>query len=364
MGYATVRIDKIKTSKEMNSRYKHNYREYDVANADGNLSHLNREIKGLNGRTYEEVAQTTLNWMKVYGYCGKAVRKDAVRGFEILLSYSHEDKDKVPVDKWIEKSVAWLEENFNPKDHKIVITDENGNKNEVKSDNVKSIVVHFDEAVPHIHAFVVPIDEKGALNAKRYTGTRAQLQQYQTSYAKEMEEFGLRRGTKGQKSHHENVAKFYTELNKAVSAELPEIKEGETIQEYRERANEEFQREKIHHRNDLLKAQQEVKEARADKINLAAEHYLKEDKLGKQIVKLAREMEVPELNDRDVLDIRRRVQRTKDIDDMVEKYPDKEVSERFMNDYNTMMTWLRENEKKKKKSRRPDGEIEKPDEKS
>ena len=351
MGYATVRIEKIKTSHEMNSRYKHNFREYDVANADGKVSDLNREVKSMIGLTYEEAAEQELLRMRINGYNGRGIRKDAIRGLEVLLSYSQEDKDKVPVDRWIEKSVEWLEKTFNPKDHQIVITDENGNKNTIESDNVKSIVVHFDEAVPHIHAFVVPINENGSLNAHSYIAGRVKLQNIQTSYAKEMEEFGLKRGTRGQKTPHENVAKFYTELNKAVSTELPEIRQGETIQEYRERANEEFQREKIHHRNDVVKLKQEVKEARSEKLMASAEYYLNEEQKGRQIYKLARELGVKELSDQDVKEIRRDLQQLNDFRDGIENYPDKEESQRIREDFQRMIEFQREQERKKKKKR-------------
>lgn len=351
MGYATFRIEKIKTSHEMTSRYKHNYREYDVSNADGSKSNLNREVIGMNGLTYEQVSDREVKNMIINGYCGRAVRKDAVRGLEVLLSYSQEDKDTVPVDKWIEKSVKWLDKTFNPKDHQIVITDEKGRKKECQSDNLKSVVVHFDETVPHIHAFIVPIDNKGALNANYYTKDRNMLRNMQTDYAKEMEEFGLKRGTRGMKTPHENVSKYYAELEKAVSAELPEVLPGETAQEYRQRANEEFQREKIHHRNDIVKLKQEVKEARADKLNLSAEYYLNEEKTGKQIVKLARELGVPELDDHDVRVIRRDLQQIRDFRKAVENHPDKKETEQLMSSFNMMINWQREQDNKKKKRR-------------
>ena len=349
MGYATIRIERIKTSHEMNSRYKHNFREYDVANADWTRTSQNIEVKDMNGKTYEQVANSELSRMRINGYQGKKIRKDAIRGLEILLSFSQEDKDNVPIDKWIEKNVEWLEKNFNPKDNKIIIMDENNNENIVHSDNVKSIVVHLDEAVPHIHAFVVPINSKGSLNAHDYIGSRKQLQDIQTSYAEAMQEFGLKRGTRGQKTPHQNVSKYYEELNKAVTDTLPRPEPGEKIEDYYERANVEFQREKIHHRNDVVKLTQAVKEARADKLNMAAEHYLNEEKLGKEIVKLAREMEVPQLDDHMVREIRRDVKQMRDFRQAVEDYPDKKETEQLMNSFNKMVAWQREQERKKKR---------------
>ena len=138
MGYAICRIEKINSSYEMQSRYKHNFREYDVSHVNGELSHLNREIKGLNGKTYIESSDEELIRMRMNGYSGKRERKDAVRGLEVILSYSYDDKDSISLDRWINKNVEWLEEKFNPKDHQILIKDSDGSEHIVASDNVKS----------------------------------------------------------------------------------------------------------------------------------------------------------------------------------------------------------------------------------
>ena len=349
MGYAICRIEKINSSYEMQSRYKHNFREYDVSHANGELSHLNREIKGLNGKTYMESSDEELIRMRMNGYSGKRERKDAVRGLEVILSYSYDDKDSISLDRWINKNVEWLEEKFNPKDHQILIKDSDGSEHVVASDNVKSIMVHLDEAVPHIHAFIVPIDEKGALNAKRYTFNRQMMQGYQTSYAEAMKEFGLKRGAQNTKTTYQDVAKYHSALMEAVSAELPEPFAGEDILNYRERANVEFQREKIQHRNDVLTLKQEVKEAVSDKFTTVKQHYSDLDKTGYQIKKLAREMGVKELDDVTVRQIRRDVKQVNDFKDAVKDYPDKDESKAVLDSFNKMIQWQRSRERKKKK---------------
>ena len=77
-----------------------------------------------------------------------------------MLSYSYDDEQERPdTARWVEKSVEWLQKTFNPEDNRIAVKGEDGEIiREIRSDNVKSVVVHMDEAVPHIHAFVVPID--------------------------------------------------------------------------------------------------------------------------------------------------------------------------------------------------------------
>ena len=348
MGYAICRIEKITSSHEMTSRYKHNYREYDVSHADGTLSHLNREVKGLNGKTYEEVSSDELIRMRLNGYCGRKERSDAIRGIEVVLTYSQEDKDKVPLDLWIEKNVQWLEENFNPKDHIINLKTEDGRIRQVESDNVKSIMVHLDEAVPHIHAFVVPIDEKGALNAKSYTANRSMMMGYQTSYANAMSEFGLKRGAQNIKTTYQDVAKYHSELKKVVSAELPEPLLGESVIDYRERANEEYQREKIHHRNDVLKLNQEIKEARSERIMSRDDESAK---VGRQLNKLAKEMNVSELGPSEVRQITRDVKRVRDFKKAIEEYPDKKEAEEVYVSFNKMIEWQRSQKRKKRSER-------------
>ncbi len=352
MGYAICRIEKITSPHEMVSRYKHNFREYDVANANGDASHLNIEVKSLNGKDYAEASADELIRMKLNGYSGRKERSDAVRGIEIVLSYSYEDKDKVPLDKWIEKNVSWLEENFNPKDHQIHIRKADGTVQNVQSDNVKSIVVHMDEAVPHIHAFVVPIDEKGALNAKRYTFNRQMMQGYQTSYSKAMEEFGLKRGAQNQKTTFDDIKKYHNELKNVVSAELPEPQPGESVQEYRKRANIEFQREKIHHRNDVLKLKQKIKESRSERVTQMIEKNQDNEALGRQMKKLSKELKVDEIDTAAARQIRRNIKQLNDFKEAVKNYPDKEKANQIYEDFNEMIRWQHEQEKKKKKKER------------
>ena len=352
MGYAICRIEKITSPHEMDSRYKHNFREYDVANANGDASHLNIEVKSLNGKNYTEASNDELIRMRLNGYNGRKERSDAVRGIEVVLSYSYEDKDKIPLDKWIEKNVAWLEENFNPKDHHIQIRTADGTIKNVQSDNVKSVVVHMDEAVPHIHAFIVPIDEKGALNAKRYTFNRQMMQGYQTSYSQVMEEFGLKRGAQNQKTTFDDIRKYHNELTMAVSAKLPEPYPGESVQAYWERANIEYQREKIHHRNDVLKLKQEVKEARSERITQMLEKNKDDESLGKQIKKLSKEMDIEEIDTRTVRQIRREIKQVNDFKEAVKNHPDQDKANQLYEDFNEMIRWQREQEKKKKKKER------------
>ena len=111
------------------------------------------------------------------------IRKNAVLAYEIVLSFSPSALDRIPPEEWVFSSCSWLADTFGG------------------LANVLDVSVHLDERTPHIHAVVIPSDEKGHLNAKHYTGTRRQLSDLQTSYAQAMEPFGLSRGVKYYETH-------------------------------------------------------------------------------------------------------------------------------------------------------------------
>ena len=103
-------------------------------------------------------------------------------------------------------------------------------------DNVISMVYHGDEAGNvHCHALVIPDDERGHLNADVYKMGAAQCQEHQTTYAKYMQSFGLKRGLKGSQARHKDIKRFYAELNQAISR-VPEQLPGESFEKYMERS--------------------------------------------------------------------------------------------------------------------------------
>ena len=263
-GYAIFTFDKLKNSSEMGSRYKHNFRIYeDIANVDYKKTDENIEYISLNGKTYEEASREEILRMRISGV-EQRIRKDAVLGYEIFMGYSH-DAENIPVNRWAEKCLNWLERTFNPENREIFVCDKEGNETVVRADNVKSAVLHMDESTPHIHAYVVPIDEHGHLNAKRYTGERDALIRLQTSFAKEMKEFGLKRGMEKSNATASDIARYHSYLKETVSATLPEPMIGESINDYWARANEEYQKEKALHRQDILSLEQKIREVSAER---------------------------------------------------------------------------------------------------
>jgi len=225
MGYSFMTLEKIKNTKQIIAKYKHNFREINVLNADPSKKNLNEELISLNGKTYEEAFNER---MKSLGYGSeKKIRSNAVYGFEVVTTFSREDADTIDLDKWKENNTKWLQQAFNANPEKY------GN-------NVLSVVYHADEpGNVHCHAFIVPIDDKGNLNARYYVQSRQKMVELQDSYSKIMKkEHNLERGIHGSKARHQDIKRYYTSLNMALANELPDIKSHETVMEYRRRANE------------------------------------------------------------------------------------------------------------------------------
>lgn len=78
---------------------------------------------------------------------------------------------------------------------------------------VKS-VVHLDELTPHVVAYGVPIDERGRLCAKSYTGGREKMRALQDQYAETMKPLDLERGIKGSRATHARVSQYYGKMDR------------------------------------------------------------------------------------------------------------------------------------------------------
>lgn len=222
--YCVCTTEKTKTKVQMSGKFKHNLRLHDVQNADPEKRYLNEVLVGDDNlkdvfnisvqeaqkrnrrhdyKTYVDYADET-KWM-VENATGRKVRKDAVLQVEVVLTYSSAAADGIPIDEWKKANVQWLKDYFG-------------------EDNVISAVLHRDEATPHIHAMVTPIDRDSGepkFNAKKWLGGRALMSQMQTSYAQAMEQFGLRRGEENSRATHQDLQTFYRALNNVVRQKLP-----------------------------------------------------------------------------------------------------------------------------------------------
>ena len=192
---------KVVDQKQAEQANAHNYRQYEVANADQEALHPNVEYINTEQRDYWELANERIT--KV----GCTTRRNSVRIEEILFSASPEffkrDEDGRAEDysdsKWVKDTMTYL-------------------INKYGKENVIGFTLHQDEKSPHIHAMVVPITADGRLSCKEVFSPTT-LVDNQDEYAEVMKHHGLVRGVKKSQAEHQPMKKMYGQQNQ-TAAEL------------------------------------------------------------------------------------------------------------------------------------------------
>ena len=329
--YSRFHRDKLKTSKALTDAYKHNERIYPVANADPFLKDQNIELISTNGKSYEELFQETISNLSISGVPGRKIRSDAVKGYELVLGFSREQSERIDLKVWAEQSLKWVDRMFNPPDHTASFMDKHtGEEKTIPVQNIKHAVLHMDESSPHIHAFIVPINQNGRLCAYDYYHGRDGLIELQTSYAKEMEQFGLKRGEPHSIATREDISRYHSHINRAVHASLPEPFPQETISEYKVRAEAVYQTASIVHRNEIVKKDQEIVRAYSE----AKQSQLELKKCEKKIESLEQELG-GELTDDMIEELIRAIH----IRKISKDYPNKDKLTELQSIVNDMEQW-------------------------
>ncbi|MGB7247343.1 MAG: MobV family relaxase, partial [Phormidesmis sp.] len=212
--YAIAKVGRrFKTSGQIAACDQHNCRSRETLNADINKSAHNKHFVGDNDQPLFELVRN-----RIGDNGGKKIRtsadprQSAVLAFEMMLSASPEyfrpdtpseagEWDLKKLEAWEALSAQWLKERY--------------------GDNIVRATFHRDEATPHIHAVIVPLNEKGHINAKEYIGGRANLVALQDSYAAAMKPLGLSRGIRGSRVRYEQVKEFYKSVKQIESLALP-----------------------------------------------------------------------------------------------------------------------------------------------
>ncbi|MBD2730916.1 plasmid recombination protein [Nostoc sp. FACHB-892] len=226
---AILRVEKLKSFGNIGGSEKHTARLQDTPNAD--TTKKNIRLIGMEDDSLLEVlvknkiAKTTLH----------KPRKDAVLCSDIFLSASPEyfrPDDPSKPGEWdnprmldfVKASRSWLVNNY--------------------GDKCVRAELHLDEATPHIHAYVVPINEKTKqLSHKEMFGGNGRaasikLSKLQDSYAAALAPLGIERGVKGSKATHTKVKEYYQAVNsEPLSLELDRLapRTDETAQQLYER---------------------------------------------------------------------------------------------------------------------------------
>ena len=101
--------------------------------------------------------------------------------------------------------------------------------------------LHLDEATPHIHAYLVPLDERGKLNCRGLFGGREKLSKFQDSYAEALSPLmllltRLERLFK-QKPYRNSLHQFQTRVNgwRSKSSRSNEITRQSQLEQKRDR---------------------------------------------------------------------------------------------------------------------------------
>lgn len=194
MSFAILRVEKIKTQGAIASIGKHNERERETPNADYNITPENKTLVGDDSLSYLQAWQEKTKDLKI--------RSNAVLALEVVLTYSPEAKiqQSQNFEAWQAKNIQFLKDTFG-------------------EDNILKAKLHIDETTPHIHAVIVPIDDKGKLNARAFTGGREKLRDMQTNYAEYMQEFNLNRGIENSRAEHIPLKKFYGAMQDATKTQ-------------------------------------------------------------------------------------------------------------------------------------------------
>lgn len=232
MAYSVCRLAKIKSFGNMGGSEKHTARERETLNADPDKDNI-RLIGSPDDPNLETLVREKIGNQKY--------RKDAVLCDEMLLSASpayFRPHDSSKAGEWSDQKMwdfakataDWLKQKY--------------------GDKCVRAELHLDEATPHIHAYIVPLDENGKLSHKQMFGSRQKLSQLQDSFAGAVSHLGISRGVKGSKATHTKVKEYYSAVNSApLSLELDRLtpRKFETASQLHQRIKEDSTITSINH---------------------------------------------------------------------------------------------------------------------
>lgn len=204
MPFAVLRIQKLKSWGSIAGAGKHNQRERETPNADEKRTENNQVLIGSAEKDNVHAIKESIG--------AQRIRKNAVLAVEMLLSASPDyfrpnapeqagtyDTDRLK--NWTKATAEWLQERY-------------GNR-------IVSATLHLDEATPHMHALLVPLDDKGKLNCRAlFGGSKHTLSLLQTDYAEAVAHVGIERGIINSRATHQKVSQFYS---LALSKDGPEL---------------------------------------------------------------------------------------------------------------------------------------------
>lgn len=191
--FSILRIEKIKTSATASARLGHMRRTIDCPTADKSKENMNKKLIFNDDQLRNQ--EKTFSKIFKEKTSGQKIRKNAVRAIEVVMTFSPGAVKQEDLKDWTLTAASWIGQTFG-------------------KENVIDCRLHMDESTPHIQALIIPIDEKGRLNARSYLGgTRDRMVELQTASAKAVERFGLERGISKAitRAEHKSSLKWHAE---------------------------------------------------------------------------------------------------------------------------------------------------------
>jgi len=222
--FAILRVGKLKGMGKIGAAAQHNLRERDTANARPEDADHNIHLAG--AKTAAEVLEL---WKE---RAPEKVRTNAVHALEYVVTASPEamaSMGHTTSEAYLRDAFAWVQEKHG-------------------TENILSAVIHKDETTPHLQVMLIPIDERGKLNARDFVGGKAKLSAMQTNFAERVgQNYGLERGIEGSGARHDEIRNYYGRVNDnaTLSFTAPERVSGgllglgrESDEDWRERVSE------------------------------------------------------------------------------------------------------------------------------
>ncbi|HEY9693735.1 MAG TPA: MobV family relaxase [Oculatellaceae cyanobacterium] len=253
MSVAVCRIKKLKSWGEIASSEAHTNRIRFTPNADTKIPNVPLIVP-------EDALDLKTAILAKIG--AQKVRKNGVLAVEMLLSASPEffrpnnagaagTQDNQRLDEFAQAVTEWLKQRY--------------------KDKVVLAQMHLDEATPHIHAYIVPLDERGKLNCYSLFGNRYKLSQLQDDFAHAIAHLNIERGFKGSRASHTDIKAYYADVNRNtllldLAEVLPSPQPKEAAIDYRERTRAILQPQLTiinHQLSDRQRLQKQKKEAQA-----------------------------------------------------------------------------------------------------
>ena len=172
MAYAIMRWGKIKFGEVANAEY-HQKTELHTNCEHPEMRDSNFTVKQFEDETLRQTVKRFM--LQQQEQTGRKLRKDATVLVDFVFTFSPEMTGKIDMQKWVDANIVWL-------------------KNEFGAKNLLRFDMHWHESTPHLHAFVLPLDDKNKFLFKHYVRHISQLVGLQDRYAEAMKPFDLERG--------------------------------------------------------------------------------------------------------------------------------------------------------------------------